>query len=95
MILCNFLFLFVFIYFFFNFRFLTYFRVTSAVMYRIIRPWLNFDCIFALTAQGKKYFSSIKEIHRFDREVNFLFIYLYTYIHIYISIETIIIIDKV
>ncbi|KAF7382503.1 hypothetical protein HZH68_015422 [Vespula germanica] len=44
-------------------------RVTRAVMYRIIRPWLNFDCVFALTTQGKKYFSSIKEIHRFDREV--------------------------
>ncbi|XP_046836136.1 uncharacterized protein LOC124431839 [Vespa crabro] len=42
---------------------------TNSMFYRYIRPWLKLDSIFALTAEGKQFYSSIKEIHRFNREV--------------------------
>ncbi|XP_035735114.1 cytochrome P450 4C1-like [Vespa mandarinia] len=44
-------------------------KATNAVLHRHIRPWLKFDSIFALTAEGKQFYSSIKELHRFNREV--------------------------
>ncbi|XP_047366099.1 uncharacterized protein LOC124955555 [Vespa velutina] len=44
-------------------------NVTNAIIYRNLRPWLKLDSIFALTAEGKQFYSSIKEIHRFNREV--------------------------
>ncbi|XP_047366100.1 cytochrome P450 4C1-like [Vespa velutina] len=44
-------------------------KATNGVLYRYLRPWLKLDSIFALTAEGKQFYSSIKEIHRFNREV--------------------------
>ncbi|XP_035735156.1 cytochrome P450 4C1-like isoform X1 [Vespa mandarinia] len=44
-------------------------KMTNSIFYRYLRPWLKLDSIFALTVEGKQFYSSIKEIHRFNREV--------------------------
>ncbi|XP_035735113.1 cytochrome P450 4C1-like [Vespa mandarinia] len=44
-------------------------KMTNSIFYRYLRPWLKLNSIFALTAEGKQFYSSIKEIHRFNREV--------------------------
>lgn len=43
--------------------------VTSGIMYRVGRPWLLYDWIFAMTRVGKQYFKSIEYIHCFGREI--------------------------
>ncbi|KAF7381517.1 hypothetical protein HZH66_013911 [Vespula vulgaris] len=44
-------------------------RFTELLMYRIFRPWLAWDWVFALTEVGKEYYSAINIMHTFTREV--------------------------
>ncbi|XP_047365703.1 cytochrome P450 4C1-like [Vespa velutina] len=44
-------------------------KAANVALYRQLRPWMKLDSIFALTAEGKQFYSSVKEIHRFNREV--------------------------
>ncbi|XP_035735155.1 cytochrome P450 4C1-like [Vespa mandarinia] len=44
-------------------------RFTELFMYRLYRPWLAWDWLFALTQIGKEYYSTINIMHTFTREV--------------------------
>lgn len=44
-------------------------RFTELLLYRIFRPWLAWDWVFALTNIGKEYFATIQIMHNFTREV--------------------------
>ncbi|XP_043488236.1 cytochrome P450 4C1-like [Polistes fuscatus] len=44
-------------------------RFTELLMYRIFRPWLAWDWVFALTKVGKEYYAAINVMHTFTRNV--------------------------
>lgn len=39
-------------------------------MFRIIRPWLYSDVIFALTPMGRKHTTNLKMLHKFTEKVS-------------------------
>lgn len=45
------------------------FDLGEILLYRIIRPWLEYDCIFRLTECGKRMSQVLSKAHLFTRKV--------------------------